>query len=249
MRAVAFGGLAAGLVLVCGSAAASGVTQLIEKHADSVEIVTFGNSRFAPVRVVRGNSAIDRLRGLRVLGPTRPHDVQIVHFIDPRYQPVTVIRGSPLRAAGLRSPGFGSAGFELFGPARDSDLDRVAFAVEGLESAHGADLRMWRPDPDGPQGPMQVSEAAAVDVGGGDRFDLDQNRLLGRAYLAYLFRRYGNWADAIAAYNWGPGNLDGWIAAGRLPEDLPLEVEHYRDRALRDSGVAPVSFNLTRAGD
>jgi Transglycosylase SLT domain len=50
---------------------------------------------------------------------------------------------------------------------------------------------------------MQVSEAAAIDVGGGNRFDLTQNRALGRAYLAQLYRRYKNWPDAIAAYNWG----------------------------------------------
>lgn len=48
-------------------------------------------------------------------------------------------------------------------------LDRVANAVDGAESSHGNDMAMWRPDPSGPQGPMQVSEAAATDVGGGDR--------------------------------------------------------------------------------
>ena len=58
-------------------------------------------------------------------------------------------------------------------------LDRVADAVDGAESSHGADLAMWRPDPSGPQGPMQVSSAAATDVGGGDRFDAMQNRALG----------------------------------------------------------------------
>src|SRR5215472_14130323 len=55
-------------------------------------------------------------------------------------------------------------------------LDRVADAVDGAESSHGADLAMWRSDPSGPQGPMQVTEAAATDVGGGDRFDATQNR-------------------------------------------------------------------------
>jgi hypothetical protein len=77
-------------------------------------------------------------------------------------------------------------------------LDRVASAVDGAESSHGKDIAMWRPDPSGPQGPMQVSEAAATDVGGGDRFDLTQNRALGRAYLAQLYGRYKNWPDAIA---------------------------------------------------
>src|SRR5215831_6555514 len=85
----------------------------------------------------------------------------------------------------------------------DTVLDRVAFAVDGAESSHGADPTMWDANPSGPQGPMQVTEGAANDVGGGDRFDPAQNRALGRAYLAHLFRRYGNWPDAIAAYNWG----------------------------------------------
>ena len=71
-------------------------------------------------------------------------------------------------------------------------LDHIAFAVDGAESSHGADPRIWRADPEGPQGPMQISAAAATDIGGGDRFDTFENRALGRAYLAHLFRRYAN---------------------------------------------------------
>jgi hypothetical protein len=120
-----------------------------------------------------------------------------------------------------------------------SPLDRVAFAVDGAESSHGADAGMWRLDPAGPEGPMQVSEAAASDVGGGDRFDFDQNRELGRAYLAQLYRRYGNWPDAIAAYNWGIGRLNAWVKAGRPPDRLAMGVAAYLDRVLRDSGLCP----------
>ena len=95
---------------------------------------------------------------------------------------------------------------------------------------------------------MQVSAAAATDIGGGDRFDIAQNRLLGRAYLALLFRRYGTWPDAIAAYNWRPGNMDWWIGSGRPPEGFPLEVERYRDRVLRDMGIAEIPVSLSTAG-
>jgi hypothetical protein len=133
----------------------------------------------------------------------------------------------------LRGSGSHPPDFDLYGPASVADLDRVAFAVDGAESSHAADLRMWRVEPSGPQGPMQVT--AAADVGGGDRFDVADNRVLGRAYLARMFRRYGNWPDAIVAYNWGPDSLDGWIAAGRAPDRFPLEVERYRDRILRDA--------------
>src|SRR6267143_2266409 len=124
-------------------------------------------------------------------------------------------------------------------------LDRVAYAVDGAESSHGGDPGMWGPDPLGPQGPMQVTEAAAVDVGGGDRFDLIQNRAIGRDYLALLFRRYKNWPDAIAAYNWGMGNVDAWVKAGRPPDKFLTGVAAYLRRVLHDSGMcdgqAPVA--------
>jgi Transglycosylase SLT domain len=133
------------------------------------------------------------------------------------------------------------ASFGLFGPANGGELDRIAFAVDGVESRHGADLRMWRPQLDGPQGPMQVSAAAAFDVGGGDRFDLRQNRLLGRAYLSQMYQRYGNWPDAVAAYNWGPGNMDQWIAGGRNLNLLPPGVAWYVNRVLRDAVITAAS--------
>jgi hypothetical protein len=117
-------------------------------------------------------------------------------------------------------------------------LDRIAYGVDGAESSHGGDPGMWRSEPNGPQGPMQVSAAAAADVGGGDRFHETENRALGRAYLAHMFRRYGSWPDAIAAYNWGPGHLDEWIGGGRPADKFPAAVERYRTRVLTTSGMA-----------
>jgi hypothetical protein len=116
-------------------------------------------------------------------------------------------------------------------------LDRVAAAVDGAESSHGQDLAMWRLDPFGPQGPMQVTAAAATDVGGGDRFDEAENRAIGRAYLRQLYQRYKNWPDAIAAYNWGIGKLNAWLGAGRPADKLGKGVAAYTDRVLRDSGL------------
>src|SRR5437773_8590705 len=124
-------------------------------------------------------------------------------------------------------------------------LDRAASAVDGAESSHGKDNAMWRPDPSGPQGPMQVSEAAATDVGGGDRFDSLQNRAIGRAYLLQLYGRYGNWPDAIAAYNWGIGKMDAWVKAGRPPDQFLVGVAAYLRRVLHESGLCDTTA-LTR---
>jgi hypothetical protein len=117
-------------------------------------------------------------------------------------------------------------------PPPGTDLDRMTLAVEAAESRSGADESMWRRKLDGPQGPMQVSAAAASDVGHGDRFDPQQNRQIGRAYLALLFERYGSWVDAVAAYNWGPANFERWVAAGRPASGLSAVLRTYLHRVL-----------------
>jgi hypothetical protein len=203
------------------------------EKAETAEIVTFGDPNSKPVRVVRGDT--DRAAEKPERSPgANGTKTELVTFADPGVRPVTVFRGSIAQSL---------PGIELFRPARESDLDRVAFAVDGAESSHGTDLRMWRPELNGPQGPMQVSAAAAIDIGGGDRFDMAGNRQLGRSYLARMYQRYGNWPDAIAAYNWGPGNMDAWIGSGRPIGTFPLEVERYRDRVLHDAGFDDTSRN------
>jgi hypothetical protein len=192
---------------------------LFRATAANTEIVTFGGGTGERVQIVRGSGV--ELRLASVAGPR----VETVRFGGVGAPLVNIVRGGA-------SP---NPGIELFAAANGGELDRVAFAVDGVESGHGANLAMWRPELDGPQGPMQVSAAAAFDVGGGDRFDLRQNRLLGRAFLAHMYQRYGNWPDAVSAYNWGPGHLDQWIAAGRPAEKLPLETARYLLKVLRDA--------------
>jgi hypothetical protein len=197
----------------------------------TIEIVTFADTLPA-VRVVRGGgglsaAALARDRVVPAPAARGANPEIVIAFADPHRDPVTVLRGA---AEAVPDTG-------LYAPTKGLDLDRVAFAVDGAESSHGTDPGMWRLGLDGPQGPMQVSAAAALDLGGGDRFDIAANRSLGRGYLALLYRRYGNWPDAIAAYNWGPGNLDAWIGNGRPAAGLPPGVERYRDRVLRDSDL------------
>jgi len=220
----------------------------------SDEIVTFSDARKKPVRIVRSGPVVATVSV--VVPSTQPQPpaldstMQVVSFANSGEQRVTVLRGMAAAPNDLALPPvIPSPYFDLFGAARGAELDRVAFAVDGAESSHGADPGMWRGVFSGPQGPMQVSAAAAIDSGGGDRFDLSQNRLLGRAYLARLYRRYGDWPDAVSAYNWGPGNLDAWIAQGRPAAGLPLGVERYRERVLRDGGIPQTpGAALTRTG-
>jgi hypothetical protein len=202
--------------------AAQPAAPLFRATPANTQIVSFGDGTGRTVAVVRGSPTEPAAPA--PVDATQPR-VQTVRFADPLTRPVNIIRGGALLDPEVA----------LFGPADDSELNRVAFAVDGVESGHGRTPLMWRDDLDGPQGPMQVSAAAALDVGGGDRFNLAENRQIGRAFLAQLYQRYGNWPDAIAAYNWGPGHVDHWIATGRPLERLPLETARYLKLVLRDA--------------
>jgi soluble lytic murein transglycosylase-like protein len=51
-------------------------------------------------------------------------------------------------------------------------------------------------------------EDTANDLGVKDRFDPEENIKGGSRYLQQQLSRYGDVELALAAYNWGPGNLN-----------------------------------------
>ena len=61
---------------------------------------------------------------------------------------------------------------------------------------------------------------------------------MGQDYLAAMLREYnGNLDHALAAYNWGPGNVNKWIAAGADPSKLPKETREYIPKVKTAMGV------------
>lgn len=74
----------------------------------------------------------------------------------------------------------------------------------------------------GARGLMQLMPATARGLGVADSFDPEQNVMAGTRFLKDLLTRYGGNVDkALAAYNWGPGNVD------RKPHLLPRETRDY----------------------
>jgi soluble lytic murein transglycosylase-like protein len=72
-------------------------------------------------------------------------------------------------------------------------------------------------------GVMQLMPATAAGLGVNPS-DLNQNVEGGVSLLASLYRQFGNWSDALAAYNAGPGNIQagqGYAASvlGSIPTD------------------------------
>lgn len=70
------------------------------------------------------------------------------------------------------------------------------------------------------------------------------NAKYGKEYLDQLLKRYGNQVTpALAAYNWGQGNVDKWMAEGANPGQLPTETRDYIEKVMRATNVAPAYYD------
>jgi len=77
----------------------------------------------------------------------------------------------------------------------------------------------------GARGLMQLMPATARSLGVNDSFDPEQNVMAGTRFLSDLLQRYnGDLDSALAAYNWGPGNVD------KRQDRMPRETRDYLAR-------------------
>lgn len=85
----------------------------------------------------------------------------------------------------------------------------------------------------GAQGLMQLMPGTAKDMGVTDAFDPAQNVEGGKRYLGKMLTKYGDRDLALAAYNYGPGNLDrlmqrtGKKSFEAIRSYLPKETQLY----------------------
>ena len=79
----------------------------------------------------------------------------------------------------------------------------LALAVAQQESS----LNPNAVSPKGAQGLFQLMPATAASLGVTNPFDPSQSIAGGLTYLKSLYDQFGNWSDALIAYNEGPGTL------------------------------------------
>lgn len=108
----------------------------------------------------------------------------------------------------------------------------------------------WRPrakSEAGAQGLMQLMPAVCTDQGVKDAFDPMQNAIGGARHLKALIKRFGDLRLALAAYNWGPGNvqrkhLDN---GGAIPGEVHQYVDHVLARLELERSSAGLAAGAT----
>lgn len=81
----------------------------------------------------------------------------------------------------------------------------------------------------GAKGLMQLMPTVIEKYGITDPFDPVQSADGGARYLATYYRKYGDWKKTLAAYNWGPGNVN----KNPEPSQWPPQTQTYVIKALR----------------
>ena len=165
-------------------------------------------------------------------------------------EPATAAVGMVLEGDVKRATGDEASKNQQQVPKHDGppSYERLAPIIRQASETYGVDQELIRAvikaesnfqvlstSPKGARGLMQLMPATALDMGVTDSYDPVENIMGGTRYLKGLLNRYqGNVPRALAAYNWGPGNVE------KYPDRLPRETREYIARVTKEYQSAKV---------
>jgi Transglycosylase SLT domain len=91
----------------------------------------------------------------------------------------------------------------------------------------------------GATGLFQLEPGTASDLGVTNPLDAAQSAQGGMTYMAQLYQKFGNWTAALAAYDWGMGNVakaQAQYGADWL-DYAPTETQNYVSSILGSAGM------------
>ena len=99
----------------------------------------------------------------------------------------------------------------------------------------------FEPNAESHRGAKGLMQLIGIELNEDNILEPDININLGTKYISMLIQKYNNINLALAAYNAGSGNVDGWIEKGTLKSDgsdienVPFtETNNYVRKILRD---------------
>ncbi len=128
---------------------------------------------------------------------------------------------------------FAAVSSAITSAAADAGVDPgLVRAIAHVET--GGSYKPTLTSPKGAMGLMQLMPGTAEQLGVSDPYDPAQSSRGGAQYLSYLYKRFGAWPQAIAAYNWGEGMVGGneKRSPSLDPASWPKGVQTYVNKVL-----------------
>jgi soluble lytic murein transglycosylase len=193
--------------------------------------------------------AMDYLAGARKKGEMAPNDILKVYGHITEADALQQAQGAVQKQTVAVMPAVAPNGFDR--------MTQITLGSESNGQRYGPDGKTLLTSVAGAKGEMQVLDGTKLKPGFGVKpaqdNSPDERARVGRDYLKAMLSKYGDPAQAWAAYNAGPGTLDKALAAsaqGRGQGDwlsyLPQETQAYVTKNVKAlSGNAPVMARPT----
>ncbi len=170
----------------------------------------------------RGQGSADPSTGAYDTSTDEPYSFDVEDLMSSFTNPIT-------RALGLWAAPAAYASTIADAEAKNGIPDRMLERLLWQECRWRADIISGaKRSPVGAIGIAQFMPATAADEGVNPLDPIASIYAAGR-YLAKLFRKFGNWSEALASYNWGQGNV-----ARKGLASAPLETVTYYSQILAD---------------